>query len=374
MTPSSDLYTSTVQSGPFLLMLHSRSTFVFKLLIPRRPILYLLPLPPHHRPLLLAVLVRLLPPLPRDSIRVIQSNAGGIRARSTDLLHFLSSHPIDRICIQKSNFNSSSSFRISGFSALHSDRTHSRSGILSRDATHTSGGVIIFVRQGLFFSELSTSSLSSLHPYSEYVGVNISHNNSSSVSFLNVYAPPYSLLSNGWQNRLLFSLHFSLLKKSLYSGEFQLLITPSETQEVLPTRAGRRYSTGSSLLTSSPSMTLTHPPFSIAPLAVAPLLTFPLLPSTLALSCSWEVLQDLGSDHLPILLSIPLSPVFRPNERASSFNFQKARWVDFVSYFDSHCSSAEKYSSLSSAAALFTSLALNAAKSSISFRPHQTPS
>ena len=37
--------------------------------------------------------------------------------------------------------------------------------------------------------------------------------------------------------------------------------------------------------------------------------------SSLALSCSWEVLQDLGSDHLPILLSIPLSPVIRPNER-----------------------------------------------------------
>ena len=90
-------------------------------------------------------------------------------------------------------------------------------------------------------------------------------------------------------------------------------------------------------------------------------------PSTLALSCSWEVLQDLGSDHLPILLSVPLSPVFRPNERPPSFNFQTARWDYFASYFDSHCPSAEEYSSLSSAAALFTSLALNAAKSSIPF-------
>ena len=38
-------------------------------------------------------------------------------------------------------------------------------------------------------------------------------------------------------------------------------------------------------------------------------------------------------------------------------------------YFDSHCPSAEKYSSISlcSAAALFTSLALNAAKSFIAF-------
>ena len=79
------------------------------------------------------------------------------------------------------------------------------------------------------------------------------------------------------------------------------------------------------------------------------------------------MLQDLGSDHLPILLSIPLSPVFRPNERPPSFNFQKARWDGFASYFDSHCPSAEEYSSLYSAAALFTSLTLNAAKSSIPF-------
>ena len=56
-----------------------------------------------------------------------------------------------------------------------------------------------------------------------------------------------------------------------------IIITHFGTQEILPTSAGRKYSTGSSLLTSSPSMTLTHPPFYIAPLAVAPLLTSPLL-------------------------------------------------------------------------------------------------
>ena len=121
-------------------MLHSRPTLVSKPLIPHLLILYLLPLPPHHRPLLLAVLIsscRLSP----DSLKVLQWNAGGLRARSTELLHFLSSHPVELICIQESNLNSSSPFRIPGFSALRSDRTHSRSGILSSDATHASGGV-----------------------------------------------------------------------------------------------------------------------------------------------------------------------------------------------------------------------------------------
>ena len=87
------------------------------------------------------------------------------------------------------------------------------------------------------------------------------------------------------------------------------------------------------------------------------------------------MLQDLGSDHLPTLLSIPISPLFCPNERPPSFNFQKARWDGFASYFDSHCPSAEEYSSLSlsSAAALFTSLTLNAAKSSIPFGRNKRP-
>ena len=71
---SSDMYTSNMYNRALrLLMLHSRPTLVSKLLIPRRPILYLLPLPPHHRPLLLAVLLRLLSCL--DFLRFLQWNA-----------------------------------------------------------------------------------------------------------------------------------------------------------------------------------------------------------------------------------------------------------------------------------------------------------
>ena len=81
------------------------------------------------------------------------------------------------------------------------------------------------------------------------------------------------------------------------------------------------------------------------------------------------MLQDLGFDHQPILLTVSLSPVFRPNEGPPSFNFQKACWEGLAFCFDSHCPSAEEYWSFSlpSGAALFTSLTLNAAKSSISF-------
>ena len=171
-------------------MLHSSLTHVYKTLIPHFMSLSSANLPPFLAPGCPST-----PPAsspPPDSLMVFQWNAGGLRARSTALLHFLSSHSIDLFCIQEFNLNTSSSFRIPGFSALRSDRTHSWAGILSPDATHASGGVVIFIRQGLFFSELSTSSLSLLNSYSDFVWVNISLNNSSSVTLLNVYAPLFT--------------------------------------------------------------------------------------------------------------------------------------------------------------------------------------
>ena len=87
-----------------------------------------------------------------DSLRVLQWNTGGLQAKSTELLHFLSSHLVDLMCIQESNINSSSFFWNPGFSAVRSDCIHSGSGILSPDAMHACGSIIIFVRLGLSFS------------------------------------------------------------------------------------------------------------------------------------------------------------------------------------------------------------------------------
>ena len=101
---SSSLYVSTAQSGPSgppPLMQHSRPTLAFKPLILFPRTWYLLPLHPHYRLMLLAVSLYLLLSLP---LRVLQWS-WGLRARSAELLHFLSFHPVDLICIQESNLN-----------------------------------------------------------------------------------------------------------------------------------------------------------------------------------------------------------------------------------------------------------------------------
>ena len=196
---SSSWYTSTAQSGPLLLMQHSHPTLAFKPLILFPPTVYFLALHPYHRLMLLVVSLYHLLPLPlrkQPGPGLPQGSSmecWGLLARSTELLRFISSHPVYLICIQKSNLNLFSSFRIPGFSALQSDGTHSRSGIFFTNVTDASGGFLIFVGQGLSFSELSTSFLSLLDPYSDYVDVNISLNDSSS-HFLMFMLPLFALL------------------------------------------------------------------------------------------------------------------------------------------------------------------------------------
>ena len=294
------MYTSTVQSSSASANAALLPHPCLQTSYPHLPILYSLPMPLHHRPFLLLFCTSCLHS-PPDSLRVLQWNAGGLRARSTELLHFLSSHPVDLICIQESNLNSSSSFRIPGFSALHSDCTHSQSGILSPDTTHTSGGIVIFVRQGLSFSELSISSLSLLDPYSDYVGINISLNNSSSLSFFNVYALP--ICSSATDSRTdSFSPSILPSSRNLFIlGNFNCchpLLDSRGTSDSLGEEVfDWVISSDLHPLNDTDTPTLLHhssPDISFAP-------------SSLAFSCSWEVLQDLGSDHLPILLYLSLS-------------------------------------------------------------------
>ena len=360
---SSDMYTSTVHSGP-------PSTDAT---LPPHPPLqtsyspsahYISPSSaPHLHPLLLAALLRLLPPLLPLTLSGFFN--GMLEVFEPGALNYFTFFRPILSTLSASRNPILTHLPLSGFldSLLRSDRTHSRSGILSSDTTHASGGVVIFVRQGLSFSELSSSSLSSLDSCSDYVGINISLSNSSSVSFLNVYAPLTRLSPTDGRTD---SSSPSLLSSSrnLFILGTSIAITPSGNQESLPTPAGEEVF---DWVISSDLLPLNDPDTPTLLHRSSPEISFAL--SSLALSCSWVVLQDLGSDHLPILLSIPLSPVFCPDERPPSFKFQKARWDGFASYFDSHCPSAEQYSSLSlsSAAALFTSLALNAAKSSIPF-------
>ena len=137
-----------------------------------------------------------------------------------------------------------------GFSALRSDRTHSQSGILSPDATHASGGVIIFDRQGLSCSELSTSSLCSI-PTPIMLGSTSLLITPPRCHFFMCTSPLFAPLRRMAEPTPFLPPFFSPPEISSFWGTL-IAITLSGTREVLPTPVGRKYLTGSSPLTSSP--------------------------------------------------------------------------------------------------------------------------
>ena len=94
-----------------------------------------------------------------------------------------------------------------------------------------------------------------------------------------------------------------------------------------------------------------------------------MVPAPISGRCDWRVLPDLGSDHLPIHITIPISPVIDSHNRPPSFNYGKARWTDFQSAFEDCCPPLSDIGrlSLSEANETFTNLILDAATFAIPY-------
>ena len=107
-----------------LSMQHSRPTLVYKLPTLLPPTLYLLTLHLIHPRMIFAVLFLLLPLCSLTCSEFFNGKLKDLRAKDTEVLHCISCHTDDLICIQESKIKSSSSFRIPDCSALQSDCTY----------------------------------------------------------------------------------------------------------------------------------------------------------------------------------------------------------------------------------------------------------
>ena len=126
----------------------------------------------------------------RNNLRILQWNANGIRPRRTELLHFLSHNQYDLIFIQESHFSSDSTFRIPGYKTLQKNRFMTRRGNTNSTGNLGGGGVLILVKYGLSCTSLSTQSLSSLDPSSDYLAIAVKIKGAAPIHLFNVYVPP----------------------------------------------------------------------------------------------------------------------------------------------------------------------------------------
>ena len=89
---------------------------------------------------------------------------------------------------------------------------------------------------------------------------------------------------------------------------------------------------------------------------------------SLAPHCEWRTLPGLGSDHLPIEIVLPLSPVRHPSTSPAKFNYKKASWDVYQSYIVEHLPSFDVDAvNIHQAARSFSLFLVEAAKASIPF-------
>ena len=125
----------------------------------------------------------------RNNLRILQWNANGIRPRRTELIQFFSQNQYNLTFVQESHLSSDSTFRIPGYKTLQKNRSMTRRGT-TISTGNLGGGVLILVKNGLTYTSLSTQSLSSLDPSSDYLVITVRIKGASLIHLFNVYVPP----------------------------------------------------------------------------------------------------------------------------------------------------------------------------------------
>ena len=81
--------------------------------------------------------------------------------------------------------------------------------------------------------------------------------------------------------------------------------------------------------------------------------------------CHWEILEDIGSDHLPILISIQIEKEKQPSNQSTRWNYSKADWDKFRTMSDELLTKIDLNSDINTQFTQFCQATLTAAKSAI---------
>ena len=162
------------------------------------------------------------------------------------------------------------------------------------------GGLLILVKTGLSYTLLSTQSLSSLDPSSDYLAIAVKIKGAAPIHLFNsmslLSAPlPLTLAQNPSHP---FSYHHLLPPSSL--ATLTAIIHPG-TPTHRKTNQAKICLIGSSLLIFYLLITPNTTPYYTVP----PETALSLVPARIASKCTWQTLPDLSSDHLSLFLLSP---------------------------------------------------------------------
>ena len=261
----------------------------------------------------------------KRKITVLQWNCDGLFTKIPELTSFLNENSIDIACLQETKLTSKDKLpSFQDYNVLRKDSTQSTITNVRR------GGLIILIKKGLAYNPLKTQD----QEHVETQAIRIYMSKKKSITCLNMYIPPQS--QRAIPNRMHFNgnllpqmkLDLICADVNMHDPLWDHQAKPDRNGEILadwiedkdltvlnngkPTRYARSDGRG-----SAPDITMAN--------------------SELASQIQWRTKEDMGSDHLPILITgcAEIKNLLK-KKKIQKYNWEKANIPEYQAYIIEH--------------------------------------
>ena len=243
-----------------------------------------------------------------DPFTILQFNANGIGNKQVELGDFLERHKVKVAVIQESKLTlNSRTPNIQNFTTVRKDRDQGQG-----------GGLLTLIHKSINFSRRPDSPDTLADPHLEELTITAKLGNTDLI-ITNVYIPPASSCIGGYNPSL---DHLMMTTDTLILGDFNAHHSSwysSSTDTRGTMLENMVYGSNIGILNWDSPTRLpgnANPSSPDVSLASASLIT----------STNWQTKTNLGSDHLPILISLQMDVTITPIQHRTSINLKKANW------------------------------------------------
>ena len=264
---------------------------------------------------------RLTPPRPKN-LKILQININGLRNKTTELNLLVKSTKPEIITVQETKLNSKlKTPDIPNYSSIRKDRT-----------TDGGGGLMTYIHHSITFTEITTPNNNN-----QIETIVTKLDTTPPLHITNCYIPPRTdtTIIDDQNNTSLFNQLFNFTN-NIITGDFNAHHHSWHS----PTNDHRGITINNIINNSTHTIINDNKPTRLPPQThlqrqqpTSPDLT--ILPTHLTQNSTWTTLQQLPSDHLPIITTAFITTKQNRSHKRKTFtNYNKALWKDFTTWID----------------------------------------
>ena len=264
-----------------------------------------------------------------EPLRVLQWNVRGLRTRKVELARLMEEEKVDVVLLQETMATPGRELpNFPGYTIQRADRrVHRTQG--ADPANRHQGGLAVLIRRGINFEPLPPPPFPADCPL-EWLGIRIHLPTASTLDLWNYYRPPVRDGTSDGRSNNLHMICWPSKGDRLLAGDLNLHGTWSPNK---PTCAAAMEveawagTTGTVWLNDGTATRFSDTEANPS----APDVTF--CSPSLSLGANWRVLEEAGSDHRPILITLQRR-VTRPPRQKAQFRLHKADWAAYRQVVD----------------------------------------